>query len=247
MILMSIDQLYAKAIRDQTGLFATWLPNAEIKIGHYGTIKGALFQPLNQLNELDATPSPATANYDFTIHADRSINTEAKALAEAGVSSGNVLLEVSFHKESAVTFSAPDGVITRVDNIQALGERLVSMLNVGDWHRENSIVVEIVTAPQATIIASLESGAQVKFEVAAKTPVSGNVMAKLDESTSLRVSKGVGVKIVGTGPVTPLFRLAFLKSRLLRDPKIVFRDSEGVAVKPTQVVKISEEHSLEIY
>ncbi len=42
-----IDQLYASNIRAQVDLFAAWLPNADIKIGHYGPLNGLLFQPLN--------------------------------------------------------------------------------------------------------------------------------------------------------------------------------------------------------
>ena len=57
-----IDQLYASNIRAQVSpLFAAWLPNADIKIGDYGPINGALFQPYKQLVGLKAQPAPAKA------------------------------------------------------------------------------------------------------------------------------------------------------------------------------------------
>ena len=241
-----IDQLYASNIRAQVGLFAAWLPNAEIKIGHYGPLNGALFQPMNQLMGLYAQPGPAKATYDFTIAADRAINTQTKALADAGVTQGNVLLEVQFHKEAAVSFSAPDGIITRVADIRALGEKLAAMLKAGDWNRKHAIVVEVVTTPKGTIIASETAGAEVKFEVAAKTPISPQVMADLDEASSLRVYKGVGAKVIGEGPLTPLFRLAFLQKRLFRDPTISFRGPEGEEAHHERV-EIGAEEVLEIY
>ncbi len=241
-----IDQLYASNIRTQVGLFATWLPNAEIKIGHYGPVNGALFQPFSQLTGLCSQPGPAKATYDFTIAADRAINTQAKALADAGVTKGNVLLEVHFQKEAAVSFSAPDAVITRVTDIRALGKKLVGMMNLGEWDRKHAIVVEVVTAPKGTIIASEKAGAEVKFEVGANTPISPQIMADLDESTSLRSYKGVGARVIGEGPLTPLFRLAFLQKRLFRDPTISFRGPAGEEIQQERI-EIDNDETLEIY
>jgi len=243
---MAIDQLYASRIRNEVGLFATWLPNARIEIGQYGPLRRALFQPQGQLKGFHANTSAAKANYDFTICAERVINPNAQALAEAGVSSGNVLLEVHFSSEAAVTFSAPDAVITRVDDIRALGEQLVEMQKAGTWRWDDGIVIEVVTAPRATIIASQERNAVVKFEVSAQAATRGGVMASLDESSSVRIMKGVGAKIIGQGPLTPLFRLAFLKSYLFSDPTISLRGPAETDNAPERV-EISATEYLEIY
>ncbi len=195
-----IGQLYVSQMHDRVGFFAAWPLNQEIKIGHYGPIKGKLFQPFSQLMGLVAPEAPGKATHDYTISADRLLNAQAKALADAGVPQGRALLEVHFHREAAVTFSAPESTITRVSNIKALGGRLVEMLNAGDWNRQHAIVVEVITAPLATIIASENAGAEVKFEVAADSPVSPQVMANLDEETQLKTYRGVGAKSIGKGP-----------------------------------------------
>jgi hypothetical protein len=242
-----IGQLYVSQMHDRVGFFATWPLNQEIKIGHYGPMKGKLFQPFAQLRGLVAQEAPGKATHDYTISADRLLNAQAKALADAGVTQGNALLEVHFHSEAAVTFSAPESVVTRVSDIKALGERLVEMLHGESWNRKHGIVVEVTTAPMATIIASEKAGAEVKFEVAANTPVSPQVMANLDEETQLRTYRGVGAKSIGKGPVTPLFRLAFLKRRFLRDPEIVVRGPAGEEVKPSEVVEVGEDETMEVY
>lgn len=243
--MLPLDQLYTSQIRNQTGLFANWLPNAPLEIGHYGQINGSLFQPMNQLSGLNQTTGKGTGTYDFTIHATRNINTNAQALADAGLSTGKALLELSFQKEAGVIFSAPDTQVTRVDNIKALGEKLVDMLRAGDWNEMDAIVVEVITANSATIIASISSGAEVKFAVEAETLIGPNVIANLNAGTSLLSEKGVGAKIIGEGPFNPLFRLAFLKSRFLGDPKITFRSGPD-EVSP-EVVQVSDEYDLEIY
>lgn len=243
---MAIDRLYTSSIRNETGLFAAWLPSSRIEIGDYGLVRGTLFERMNQLKGLNAEPGPAIAGYDFTINAHRSLNTKAEALADAGVSHGKALLEVGFSKEAGVSFSAPDARISRVQNIQALGQKLVDLLRKGNWEIEHGIVVEVVTATRATIVASLQAGAQVKFAVGADTPMTGQVLANLDAGTSLVMEKGVGVKVIGEGPLTPLFRLAYLKSHWFRDPKIAFRGAHDSPPAPEQI-KISEQDVLEIY
>ena len=144
-----------------------------------------------------------------------------------------------------MSFSAPDAVITRVDDLRALGQRLID-LGTALWkRREYYVVIEVVTVPKATILVSQNAGAEMKFEVDAKTPISPQVMANLDATSSLKVSKGVSTKIIGEGPLTPLFRLAYLKSHLLDDAEIkVYR---GPSEEPPEQVEITKEHYLEIY
>ncbi len=241
---MPIDELYAAEVREQTGLFATWVPNAPLEIGHYGQVRGSLFLAMNQLEGLVTTTGPGTASYDFTIHATRKINTNAEALADAGVQTGKALLEVSFQREAGVTFSAVDTRVTRVQNIKALGEQLIGMGN--NWDTDHAIVVEVITATRATIITSIQSGAEVKFAVEVGTPISANIMANLNAGTSLLMEKGVAAKVIGEGSLNPLFRLAFLKSRSFRGPKLSFRGPSGSEATGQQV-PISDEHYLEVY
>jgi hypothetical protein len=103
----------------------------------------------------------------------------------------------------------------------------------------------VVIVPKATILVAQNAGAEIKFEVGAKTPINPQLMVNLDATSSVKMSKGVSTKIIGEGPMTPLFRLAFLKSRLLDDPEIKVYRGRGEAAPKT--VEISKEHYLEIY
>lgn len=92
-----IGQLYVSQMHDRVGFFATWPLNQEIKIGHYGPIKGKLFQPFSQLMGLVAQEAPGKATHDYTISVDRLLNAQAKALADAGVPP--ILSNISFRGE----------------------------------------------------------------------------------------------------------------------------------------------------
>jgi hypothetical protein len=242
---MEIDQLYALEIRDQTGRFANWFPNSPVDIGHYGSMQGALFQPLNQMKGLKTTIGSAVASLDFTINATRTINTNAQAVADAGLTKGKALLEVGFQKEAGVTFSAPETRIERVDDIEALGKQLMAMAKSGTWGKDNGIIVEVVRANRATIITSVKSGAEIKFGVEADTPINPAVMANLNANTSVVVEKGVGAKVIGEGPIVPLFRLAFLKWKLGKGTVLTFRGPGGEPAA-TEKVDLPDEHYLEI-
>jgi len=245
---MPLADTYIAHVHEHTRLLATWLPNAQRTIGDYGTLVetggGPDFEKLARLDGIQASPSPATTTYDFTVDADRLINASASAAADAGVTSGKALLEVKFHNADALSFSAPDGVITRVDDLIALGERLITLQAQNLWDWRYCIVIEVVTVPKVTILIAQKAGAEIKFEVDGNTPINPHLLANLDATSSLKVSKGVSGKIIGEGPLTPLYRVAYLKSRFFKGPEIkVYR---GHQATPPEQFPLSGDHYLEL-
>jgi hypothetical protein len=240
------DQLYATQMKQETTRFANWPPNAPIGIGTYGTINGALFEPEEQITGLTTITSDAPASMDFTIHANRTLNTSAQALVDAGVSSGKALLEVSFQDEAGVTFSAPETWTIRVASFKELGDILLARNQAGDWNKDHSVIYEIIRATKATIIVSKSSNASIKFAVAADTPINPTVMANLDVNSSIAVEKGVGAKIIGEGPIYPLFRLLFLKSHFFGDPTIEKRRG-AIAGEEDKIHPLTDDYYLELF
>jgi hypothetical protein len=242
---MGIDQLYASEVQGQTHRYANWLPNSPLEIGHFGSMKGMLFESLGRIEGIPTITSPATEDIDFTIHASRKIDATQEAAADAGVTSGQVLLGIGFEKEAGVSFSATETRTERVQDFKALGEMLISKIDSREFNKNHVIVVEVVHAAKATIICSSKAGAEVKFAVAAKTPINPTVMVNLNSSGSLVAERGVGFKIVGEGPIHPLFGLASIKSPLWGDRTIITRgdllEAEGI-----QHVEVSDQYYLEL-
>ncbi|UVK35800.1 hypothetical protein LHFGNBLO_006014 (plasmid) [Mesorhizobium sp. AR10] len=227
---MPTDQQYGASIRNETTLFANWPPNAPREIGDFGRVNGALFEFFGHLNPeeiemLGSRESPSPVGYDIMIKSTRSLNAHLSAEAKAKVADGKALLEIKFTSEKGVVFAAPSVTITEIASLQALGHMLNKRRLEGNWDTDHAVVVQVSKADSATILLSNQEGAGIDFEVAANAPVNAQLVAKLDAGASVVDSRGVGIKIIGEGPLTPLFKLAYLKRRIFGDPKIVYREA----------------------
>jgi hypothetical protein len=209
---MSLPAIYADEMRDQSDYFAAWPPNAQFQIGDVGRLTGALFDKYEHLSEVIGAPETAKATFDFAVNADRELLAGANAAADARVADGKALLQLSFTAEAALSFSAPDCVITTVSDLRALGKRIATLGS--KWNDSDFIVYQLVTAPRATILVSQKAGAEMKLEVAGNAPLNPQLMVSLDASASIKKSAGMSTKIVGEGPLTPLFRLARMRRRV---------------------------------
>ena len=68
------------------------------------------------------------------------------------------------------------------------------------------------------------------FQVDASSPLDGKVVASLNARASLLSESGVGLRIVGEGPLVPLFRLAYLRRRWLGGTDVSYRTAPDATV-----------------
>ncbi|MGD0608881.1 MAG: hypothetical protein ABSA53_35520 [Streptosporangiaceae bacterium] len=228
---MPTNQQYGSSIRRETSLFANWPPNGPREIGDYGRVNGALFEfygclDPEEIKALGKREGPSPAGYDVMINSSRSLSSHLSAEASAAnVADGKALLEIKFSSEEGIVFAAPSIKITEITSMAALGRLLNERRREGNWIMDHAVVVQVSAAESATILLSDQDGAGMEFEVAADAPVNAQLVAQLDAGASLLSSHGVGIKIIGEGPLTPLFKLAYLKRRIVGDPRIVYREA----------------------
>lgn len=227
---MPTDQQYGASIKNETSLFANWPPNSPREIGDFGRVNGSLFEFYGRLKPeeieaLGSRESPSPASYDIMIKSTRSLNAHLSAEAKAKVADGKALLQIKFTSEEGVVFAAPSISINEITSMLALGRFLNERRLNGNWDMDHAVVVQVSKAENATILLSNQKGAGIDFEVAANSPVNAQLVAKLDAGASVVDSHGVGIKIIGEGPLTPLFKLAYLKRKIFGDPKLVYREA----------------------
>jgi hypothetical protein len=127
----------------------------------------------------------------------------------------------------------------------ALGRLLNKRRREGNWIMDHAVVVQVSAAESATILLSGQADAGLKFEVDANAPVNAQLVAKLDAGASLVSYHGVGIKVIGEGPLTPLFKLASLKRRIHGDPRIVYREALAPGTDDEfQVYDVDDEYVL---
>lgn len=250
---MPTDQQYGASIRAETSLFANWPPNSAREIGDFGRVNGSLFEFYGRLTpeEIEALGSregPSPASYDIMIKSTRSLNAHVSGEANAKVADGKALLVIKFTSDQGVVFAAPSVSITEITDLLALGHFLNERRLEGNWDTDHAVVVQVSKADSATILLSKENGAEINFEVSANAPVNAQLVAKLDAGTSMVDSHGVGIKIIGEGPLTPLFKLAYLKKRLFGDPRIVYREAIAPdAPQAPDIHEIDDEYVLTVF
>ncbi|QCO02834.1 hypothetical protein [Azospirillum argentinense] len=250
---MPSNQQYGASIRSETTLFANWPPNAPREIGDFGRVNGALFEFFGRLEPeeiaaLGSRESQSPAGYDIMIKSTRTLNAHVSTEAKAKTADGKALLEIKFTSEEGIVFAAPSVKITEITSMPALGRTLNERRLKGNWDLDHAVVVQVCEADSATILLSNQAGAGIDFEVDANAPVDAQLVAKLDVGTSVVDSHGVGIKIIGEGPLTPLFKLAYLKRRLLGDPKIVYREALAPATaKGPDIYEVDDQHILAVF
>jgi hypothetical protein len=247
---MTSEQQYCESIRRETSLFANWPPDAPRKIGDFGRVQGAMFQFMGSLDpeEIEALGSRESAsrsNYDIMIKSSRSMGAGVSAGAKvAKVAKGKAVLRIKFDSADGVVFAAPSVRITEIASLEVLGRTLKERMLEGNWDPAYAVVVQISVADRATVILSSQSGASMDFEVDANAPVNAELVAELNAGASQLSSQGVGINIVGHGPITPLFKLAFLQRRILGGSKIAYRDAVAPGEQDVDVHDVDEEHVL---
>jgi hypothetical protein len=117
-----------------------------------------------------------------------------------GAASAGIRFE--FNRAGAIVFSAPDCVVTEIDNKRALERRLV---DVNDWDNGWVVITRVVKAKHATILVSGEKGAFAELRANADLSPGGVDLAELAVGFQKARSSSMSVDLVARGDLTPLF------------------------------------------
>ena len=105
------NEIYLAAMKEKTGLFATWPVNQPVALGDYGRLEGARFTRVGSLGEkvtkkFGTRKSQGEAEMEVSASSSRQIGGNVDGSAEAGVASGDATVKVSFDSEGGFLFVA---------------------------------------------------------------------------------------------------------------------------------------------
>jgi hypothetical protein len=256
---MSVEQKYAARMHRDTGLYPAWPPNAPISIGDFGPFDGKVFKIFGRLapaevSALALRDSPSAASYEILADAQWSISAGAHGRAKIPTAKGKVRLEVGFSAEDGFSFTASQATITQATDLQTLGHILNGRRTNGGWDMSHGVVVEVIQTAKTTVLISNKLGGGMDFEVAVDTPAS-SALASLDAKTSVLWSDGIRTRIIGEGPLTPLFRLAQLQKKFFTPATPTYRslrlrkplEPPSLPDPPISHVDIDQDHVLAMY
>ncbi|MDP9120093.1 MAG: hypothetical protein M3O15_01800 [Acidobacteriota bacterium] len=231
---MSTAKQYAQELRNDTNYSPTWLPIVKVAPGDVGRIANFQYEHVAPLGDygIEYTIEDGSFPGDFTYSSKNAVSKQVKlagqapaagslfAAADAGVS-------LHFSRTDAVVFEALGCRSSRIRNVQVLGEKILALYKAGHWDEDLVVVTEVITAASATILFSSASDAGIDLFARGKVQAATFNLADADAKLEIHSERNIGWRTVATAGMTPLFRAAGVKKRLLRPD--VFRDHSFAA------------------
>lgn len=221
---MSTAKRYARELRKETNYSPTWLPIVRVSPGDVGRMANYQYDHVANLADygISFTVEAGTFPGDFTYSSKNSVTKRVKLSGQAPVI-GSVLttadagVSLSFSRTDAVILEALGCRSSRIRNLSALGDQILARFEAGTWADDLVVVTEVIVAESATILFS--SSADASIDLLAKGKLQAATFNLADAAGELEIhgERNIGWRTVAAAGLTPLFRAAGVKKRLLRE------------------------------
>lgn len=215
----SASKLYLKGIYNRFSYLATWLPNANLRLGDVGLQQGDAFKQMTTLTDLGIPfrMRKGANTIDFTYTSESGVTVKTKAAGEvaAGTSLplGQAGISIQFSREGAFLFQAVGCSIEEIDDKVALGQAVIKLVKNETWNPSWAVVDMLVRADTATIMVSNSGFAG--LDLTAKAPVAVANLANVDTGLSVSSQTGDIIRFIAAKGLAPLFRLSKMKQSFL--------------------------------
>lgn len=244
---MSTADIYISGIKKKLkNYYATWLPNEKLKLGDVGILDGILFSRVTTLDNLGISfterPDKDSAAMDYVSESGVSLFFKAAGdinTAIPNVPQGKAGLGVEFSHEGAFILKAPKSHQPSIENIVALEQDLRRAYQKQRWRLKWAVIIRLVQTPVVTILISNSSNSKLEFAVDGDVSAGGIDLGSAGLKFELKGHKGEILKYEQAKNLTPMFQLARLKKRWLRDPSFSIRSMRN-GIHPTDALTPSE-------
>jgi hypothetical protein len=208
---------YTDEINGQFSYWATWFPTSQVQLGDLGPIQSRVFSPQTSLKDLgvsfETTRGTEVLNLQHATQNRVQITFQSAAASQTipQIPQGKAGVEVVFATTSGIVFVLKDGRERRIRNLDAMGRKLLKLIQRGDVAREYAVVTHVVDVAAVTVLISGSSDA--KFIASADIDLKAGLLDLANPSVSFsRVSsKNMETELVADQGATPLFKLAGFK------------------------------------
>jgi hypothetical protein len=216
-------ELYTNGIKKKfANYFAAWLPGDKFRLGDIGIIRNNLFTRVITLGEL---------GIEFTERADND-PTPIDYVSESGVSiffktageinrslpnipKAKVGIGVDFSQKGAFIIKAPESFAPSIENLVQLERDIINLYACAQWRSEWVVIIRLVKTPVASIIVSNSSKSKIELSAEGDIPLASLDLGNASLNFGVKAQTGDVAKFIGAKNLTPLFKLAQLKSRWL--------------------------------
>lgn len=221
---------YTRELRERFGYSATWVPNADVRLGDVGLLRGHSYERVSSLADFGLTftvrESRARGVYDFA--SSGSVAFGFKAAGEAAgplskLTDAEAGIAIDFSSADASVFQAAGCTVSEISDQHTLGQQLLALKKEGRWPDDYAVVCEVISADRATILVSSSGNARIEFSAKSGVKLGPQSLVDADAGLNVTNSSGLGIQILAEGALTPLFRAKGIRQRFLSEPEFKTR------------------------
>ncbi|MBN1340097.1 MAG: hypothetical protein JXA03_12280 [Bacteroidales bacterium] len=226
---------YTREMHKKFGYYATWEPNRPLSLGDVGIFRKNEFTRISNLVHFNISfninPDDTPGDLEYNSQGNVTITTKLSGTIPAA---GSVLTEadagisVDFARESSILFKANKTLTPSIDDLVALGKKIIELFKQGKWNKDWVVITELVKADTATILISNKGGSKIELKATANVSASDFDIADAAFEFAPAFSKGLETKIIAEKGITPLFKVMGIKSRLFMPPVFTSKSVRAV-------------------
>jgi hypothetical protein len=229
---------YTDAIHTNLKQYASWPVDSGVGLGDYGWIEGSQFNKIGNITrdfgiKVDEAPSPVRLVFEFKSAGidETSLKAGASGSAPGTPINVNATAALKFAHSNSVYFRSIKLTYNRIDNFAAVGSAIMEKFNAGVWKGNHAFIHSLFKSGGTTIIVSNHDGAEIEIEAGAK---GADQIDLADANLQLRSThdRNVGLKVIASDKLVPLFGLAKVQPRWWWFPFLGGRSVETMLVAP---------------
>lgn len=247
----SIAESYTSTLHEKLKFFASWPNNMLVQLGDYGTLQGALFAKTGNLGSdfnINIVPDIQSGAVNNVFEHKSGGIKEIQLNADASTIQADACVRLEFGSANSLYFKALKSTYSGLKNRAEVDLEILRRYNNDLWDAKLVVVISVIKATATTILISEGKGASVEISGRATT-TEGINLVDASAGLSIRSDKHMGLKILASNGLTPLFGLARVKPRTLwefivgKDQRIEqgFFGAEGLGISgdviPSQIAK----------
>jgi hypothetical protein len=243
-------ELYANGIKKKfANYFAAWLPGEKLRLGDVGVINNNLFTRITSLDHLGVNFSERSDESSTPIDyvSESGVSVFFKTSGEINPSLPNVPeasagVGVEFSCKGAFIIKAPSSHEPSIEDLAQLEKDLIRLYAKEQWQFEWVVITRLIQTPSASIIISNSSNSKVEFSVDGNIPLANLDLGNVNLNFGLKSQTGDVVKFIGAQNLTPLFKVAKIKSKWfgLGKPHL---DSTSIGITDDPIVGMSPDRA----
>jgi hypothetical protein len=189
-----------------------------MRLGDVGTMQDGVFERTTSLADLGVSfRTRRDARQKVFSHRTKgSIRVETKVAGTAGglLGEAEAGLIIAADGAAGVLIDAQDCAIHSIENLDEVGNEVLTRHRSGIWDATRCVVYEVVEAGCTTVVVLEGSGAQIVLRAASPVGSDALVPASIAAGFGVVREQAVGLRVIAEKGLVPLYRVAGVRKPL---------------------------------